>query len=108
MGESLEDIFQQEDIDDLKTIEFIRNYISADVKEKFDDELIQYFLDVIWEYYAETFGDTDAEVEIDTEAVAAYVVKTAKKEKMGEFELEDVQQVVLGELEYAETLEDED
>ena len=44
MGESLEDIFQQEDIDDLKTIEFIRNYISADVKEKFDDELIQYWM----------------------------------------------------------------
>lgn len=108
MGESLEDIFNEQDIDDLKTIEYIRNYVSAEVKEKFDDELIQYFLDVIWEYYADTFGDTDAEVEIDTEQVAAHVVKTAKKEKMGEFELEDVQQVVLGELEYAESLENEE
>lgn len=108
MGESLEDIFNEQDIDDLKTIEYIRNYVSADVKEKFDDELIQYFLDVIWEYYADTFGDTDEEVEIDTEAVAAHVVKTAKKEKMGEFEPEDVQQVVLGELEYAESLASEE
>ena len=84
----VDDIFQQEAEDDLKTIEFIRNYLPTEVKERFsdkdgnfDDELIQYFLDVIWEYYYNTFSDTDDEVEIDTEAVAKHVVKIAKKEK---------------------------
>ena len=67
----VDDIFQQEAEDDLKTIEFIRNYLPTEVKERFsdkdgnfDDELIQYFLDVIWEYYYNTFSDTDDEVEI--------------------------------------------
>lgn len=104
MGESMEEMFQREAEDDLKTIEFVRNYLPADLKEQFDDELIQYFLDVIWEYYYETFSDTDEEVEIDTEAVAAHVAKVAKKEKMGDFDPEDLLFVVLGELEYAESL----
>lgn len=111
----VDDIFQQEAEDDLKTIEFIRNYLPTEVKERFsdkdgnfDDELIQYFLDVIWEYYYNTFSDTDDEVEIDTEAGAKHVVKIAKKEKMGEFAPEDVLFVVLGELEYAENLEGND
>ena len=102
----MEDLFQGEDIDDLKTIAYIRNYLPSEVKDKFDDEIIQYFLDVIYEYYADTFGDNEDEVEIDTEAVAAHVVKTAKKENMGTFSAEDVLFVVLGELEYAESLED--
>ncbi|MBR6988648.1 MAG: hypothetical protein IKH95_02325 [Bacteroidaceae bacterium] len=109
----VDEFFQQEAEDDLKTIEFIRNYLPAEVKERFsdekgnfNDELIQYFLDVIWEYYYNTFSDTNEEVEIDTELVANHVVKVAKKEKMGEYDPEDVLFVVLGELEYAESLEE--
>lgn len=106
MGESMDEMFQREAEDDLKTIEYVRNYLPADLKEKFDDELIQYFLDVIWEYYFDMFSDTDEEVEIDTEVVAAHVAKVAKKEKMGDFDPEDLLFVVLGELEYAESLEE--
>ncbi len=80
----MDEMFQREAEDDLKTIEYVRNYLPADLKEKFDDELIQYFLDVIWEYYFDTFSDTDEEVEIDTEVVAAHVAKVDKKEKMGD------------------------
>ncbi|MBQ0061160.1 MAG: hypothetical protein KBT15_05245 [Bacteroidales bacterium] len=103
----MEDIFLKEAEDDLRTIEYIRNYLPADLKERFSDETIQYFLDIIWEYYADTFGDSNDEVEIDTEAVAQHVVKVAKKEKQGEFSAEEVLFVVLGELEYAESLEEE-
>lgn len=102
----MEDLFLSEAEDDLKTIEYIRNYLPSELKEKFDDELIQYFLDIIWDYYYENFGESEGECEIDTEAVAAYVVQTARKENMGEFNPEDVLFVVLGELEYAENLEE--
>lgn len=106
MTQPVEDIFLQEAEDDLRTIAYIRNYLPSDLKEKFSDDTIQYFLDVIWEYYCDTFGDSDQECEIDTEAVAEHVVKVARKEKQGEFDPEDVLFVVLGELEYAESLED--
>lgn len=106
MAASNDDIFLNEAEDDLLTLEYIKNYLPADLKEKFSDETLQYFLDVIYEYYCDTFGDTDEEVDIDTEAVAAHVVKTAKKEGMGTFDPEEVLFVVLGELEYAESLEE--
>lgn len=99
-----EDIFLEEAEDDLKTIEYIKGYLPSDLKEKFSDDTLLYFLDIIWEYYSDTFGDTDEEIEIDTEAVAAHVVKVAKKEGQGVFDPEEVLFVVLGELEYAETL----
>ena len=34
----VDDIFQQEAEDDLKTIEFIRNYLPTEVKERFSDK----------------------------------------------------------------------
>lgn len=102
-----EDMFLQEAEDDLRTIEYIKAYLPQDLKEKFDDETLQYFLDVISEYYYDLFSDNQGEeVEIDTESVAAHVVKMAKKEKIGEFDEEEVLFVVLGELEYAESLEE--
>lgn len=101
-----DDIFLNEAEDDLKTLEYVKNYLPADLKDKFDDATLQYFLDVIWEYYCDTFGDTDEEIEIDTEAVANHVAKIAKKEGQGIYDPEEILFVVLGELEYAESLEE--
>ena len=105
MAASNDDIFLNEAEDDLLTLEYIKNYLPADLKEKFSDETLQYFLDVIYEYYCDTFGDTDEEVDIDTEAVAAHVVKTAKKEGMGPYEHDALFLIVNAELEYNEQLE---
>ena len=37
--------------DDRLTVEFIQNYLPQDVKEKFTEDELYYFLDVIDEYY---------------------------------------------------------
>ena len=49
----LEDDFLLADADDEKTIEFIKNYLPQDLKEKFSDDELYYFLDLIDEYYSE-------------------------------------------------------
>ena len=99
--------------EDALEIEFIRNYLPQELKDKFSDDELFYFLDVIFEYYAESGvldaqPDNDGYVDIDLDKVVDYVVKKAKKEKMGEFEPEDILFVVQGELEYSEQLDDED
>ena len=66
-----------------------------------------YFLDVIGEYYVgllEKTGNQD-EIDIDIDAVAEYIAKKAKKEKIGDFSPEDLRWVVDGELEYGDSLE---
>ena len=104
------DEFLADDLDDEKTIEFIKGYLPQDLKGKFTDDELYYFLDVIDEYYVNS-GILDAEpddegfVDIDLDKVVDYVIKEAKKDGIGEFEHDDILFVVQGEMEYADSLE---
>ena len=101
--------FLNEDLDDEKTIEFIKNYLPQELKEKFSDDELYYFLDLIDEYYTESGvldaqPDADGCVEIDLEKVADFIVKEARKDEMGDYNAEEIFFVVQGEREYAESL----
>ena len=111
--DSLEKELLQDAEDDARTVEFIKNYLPLDVKDKFTDEELYYFLDVIVEYYTtsgvlDATPDKDGYIDIDQDKIVEYVIAQARKDKMGEFLPEDIMWVVLGELEYGESLEDED
>lgn len=107
----MEDEFLKEDIDDEKTIAFIKNALPQELKEKFSDDELYYFLDLIDEYYAESgildnaVVDSDGCIEIDLDKIVEYVVTEARKDKMGEYLPEDVLFIVQAELDYTETLE---
>ena len=106
---SLEDDFLLADADDEKTIEFIKNYLPQELKEKFTDDEMYYFLDLIDEYYVESGildadPDEDGYVNIDIDKVVEYIVKEAKKDEMGEFDPEEILFVVQGEMEYGNSL----
>ena len=104
------DEFLADDLDDEKTIEFIKGYLPQDLKEKFSDDELYYFLDVIDDYYGNS-GILDAKpddegfIDIDLDKVVDYVIKEAKKDEIGEFEHDDIFFVVQGEMEYTDTLE---
>ncbi len=101
--------FSQEDLDDEKTIEYIRGYLPQDLKERFTDDDLQYFLDVIDDYYCnsgilDAKPDDDGCISIDLEEIAAYVVAEAQKDGIGTFTPEEVLFVVQGEAEYTDSL----
>lgn len=109
----IDDAFLLEAEDDAKTIAYIRNYLPQDLKDKFSDEDLYYFLDLIVEYYAtsgvlDSKPDKDGFVEIDADKVVEYVIEQAKKDNMGEYLSEDILFVVQGEMEYGESLFGED
>ena len=105
----LEDDFLLEDEDDEKTVEFIKNFLPQDLKDKFTDDELYYFLDVMVDYYS-TSGcldaqpDADGYVNIDQDEIVEYIVKEGKKDGMGEFNPEDILFVVQGEMEYGNSL----
>lgn len=108
----LEDEFLLEDADDEKTIEYIKNYLPQELKDKFSDDELYYFLDVMDEYYVESGildadPDADGYVEIDLDKVVDYIVKEARKDKMGEYNPEEILFVVQGEMEYGDSLAEE-
>ena len=81
------------------------------MKEKFSDDELYYFLDLIDEYYVESGvleaqPDADGCVEIDLEKVVDFIIKEARKDKMGEYDPEEILFVVQGEMEYTESLEE--
>lgn len=96
--------------DDVRTVEFIKAYLPQEVKPKFTDDDLFYFLDAIAEYYSESGvleqeGDEEGYIEIDTEAVAKTIAEKAKQDKMGEFDIEDLIWIVQADLEFSETSE---
>ena len=106
--DSLEQELLQDAEDDARTVEFIKNYLPQEVKDKFTDEELYYFLDVIVEYYAnsgilDAAPDKDGYIEIDQDKIVDYVISQARKDKMGDFVAEDILWVVQGELEYGES-----
>ena len=93
--------------DDRLTVEYIQNYLPHELKEKFTEEALYYFIDVIGEYYVDLLDKhpDEEDIDIDVEEVAKFVAKQAKKDKMGDFDPEDLRWVVDGELEYGESIE---
>ena len=103
------DEFTLEDLDDEKTIEFIKNYLPQDLKDKFSDDELYYFLDVITDYYTKSGcldvqPDKDGYIEIAEAGIGDYVLKEARKDKMDEFDPEDILFVVQGEMEFGNSL----
>jgi len=110
---AIDDELLNEAEEDAREIEFIRNYLPLELKEKFSDDELYYFLDVIIDYYMSSDilnkePDKDGYVEIDLDEVTDFVVAKAKKEKMGEYEHEDILLVVQAEIEYSEQIEEEE
>lgn len=106
---SLEDDFLLQDDDDEKTVVFIKAYLPQDLKERFTDDELYYFLDVMVDYYTtsgclEVEPDDEGYITLDEEAIVKYIVKEAKKDEMGDFEEDEILWVVKGEMEYSNSL----
>lgn len=105
------DEFTLEDLDDDMTVEFIKNYVSQELKEKLTDDDLDFFLDTICDYYCDhgTFEqepDSDGCVDVDVDAVAAYLMQESQKHQIGSYDLDDMIQIVNAELEYGDQLQD--
>lgn len=105
---SNDDFSLDDNLDDSKTIEFIQGYLPSELKEKFTEDQLYYFLDLIDDYYLNSGvldnADSNGDVEIDIDEIVSYIVKESKKDKMGEFDPEDIFFIVQGELEYGASL----
>ena len=103
------DDFLLDDLDDEKTIEYIKDYLPQDYKDTFTDDQLYYFLDLIDEYYLESGvldknTDADGYIDIDLEAIVDYILQESKKDDMGEFDSDAILFVVQGEMEYRNSL----
>lgn len=93
--------------DDEEAIKFIRNQIPQELKEKFSDDDLYYIVDLIYEFYEKNgFMDADeeSEVEIDLDELTTYVIKHAKKDKVGVYTEDEIRFVIDSEIAYCDSI----
>ena len=102
---SLEEELRMDEEENQRELEFIRKFLPVDLKYHYSNSDILWIIDAIVDYYY-TSGVLDAEgdeVDIDMEAVADYVCRRAKEEKVSQsFILEDVIIMVQADLDFQE------
>lgn len=93
--------------DDNEAVKFIRNYLPQEVGDKFNDDDINYIIDLIYEFYDSKGyldGDDDKEVDINEDELISYVIKNALSDGVGKYEADDISSIVQGELEYCDSI----
>ncbi|MCQ2196554.1 MAG: hypothetical protein MJZ60_03415 [Bacteroidaceae bacterium] len=84
---------------DPEEIKYIRQHISAELNEKFDDDTLQYIVDVMFEYIEQK----DDEEDIILDDVAQYVVAMSKKENMGNFDANEIADIIDADFDFMES-----
>jgi len=104
-----QDEFLEDDIDDQKTVEYIKNTLPQELKEKYSDDTLYYILDVINDYFTSSGvldqePDADGCINIDNDALVEYIIKEAKHDKIGSFPADEIILIVEAEAEYVDSL----
>ncbi len=104
------DEFGMEDLDDEKTIAYIRERLPQELKEKFTDDEFYYFLDTIYDYYDKSgiLDSNNEYIDIDINKISEFIVKEAKKNGIGDYDPEEIFFVVEGELAYNGVIDEEE
>ena len=101
---SLDEELLHDEEENRREIAFIRDQLSNDLKEKFNDDELQFIIDAIGIYlYTSGILETaDDEVDIDLETISEFVCNEAKEEGEGPFDPEEVFFVVQADLDFQE------
>jgi hypothetical protein len=101
---TLEEELLEDEKENLREAEFIREQLPVDLKEVFSQADLLYIIDAIVDYYytSGVLESDDEEVDIDMQVVADYVCKQAKKDGVGTFSPDDMFFVVQADMDFQE------
>lgn len=96
---------------DAEIIAHVSQLLPQEMKERYDEETLYYFHDLIEDYLAqsgvlEAEPDTEGYINLDLETLAEYLVEQARKDKMGEFPSEELIILCEAELSFGDEFED--
>ena len=102
-----EEELRLDDEENAREVEYIREVLPADLKEKFSEADLRYMMDTIVDYYftsgvLESEADADGFVDIDLQKVADYVCAKAAEQGQGDFDPAEVFFVVQADMDFQE------
>jgi hypothetical protein len=92
--------------DEDDAVKFILKLVPDELKTKIDEDVINYVLDVVYDFYEDNGlidDESTEEASIDEEEMLKYVMKAAKKDKM-KLNEDEIQLILDGEYEYGKSL----
>ena len=110
---TFEEELLQDAEDDRQTVEFIRSRLPQELKESFTEDQLYYFLDVLVDYYTtsgvlDATPDADGYIDLDIDQIADHLSRQARQDKIGDFPPQDLRWIVEAEMDYAESIGEED
>ena len=107
-----DELLQDAELDAL-VIDFIRCNLPQEVAKKYDDEKLFYIHDLIEDYLAQSDAlenepDEDGYINIEIDAITAFVSSKAKAEKMGDFDEQELTQNIELDLAFGDDFEDDE
>jgi aspartate/tyrosine/aromatic aminotransferase len=101
---SFEEELLQDEEENRRELEYMREQLPTDLKQKYSDDDLLFIIDAIGTYFY-TSGILESnsdEVDIDMETVSDFVCNKAKEEGIGPFKPEEVFFVVEADLDFQE------
>lgn len=96
--------------DEEKAVSFIREKLTEQANEKYDDDDILYIIDTIWDYY-EKKGllsldmNEEEDDQLDRDDLIKYVKQELKRSEFVDIDSKEVEIIVKAEMDYEESLE---
>lgn len=98
--------------DENQAIAFIRSYMPAEIRDRYNDDEILNIIDMIWDFYEDNGlleipaddNITPDQAESQLENVMAYVRKMLSRDKLAVVDTADVKYIVEGELAYEKSI----
>ncbi len=91
--------------DEDKAVHFIKDFIPSELKDKLNEDIINYVLDAVGDYYEEKGlmnEEVTTEATIDETEMLEYVVKASQKDKIP-IDEDEIQLILHGEYEYGKS-----
>ncbi len=104
---------ETKEFDENDAIAFIRSYVPDAIKNKYSDDDILLLIDTMFDYFEkgdedEILYDDDVVDENNINEIVNYVKKNLRKDPDNQIEVDDIKYLVEGELEYENTLDDDE
>lgn len=100
----IDEEFLMDEEETRREIQFVREQLPSDLKEKYSDEQLGWMFDTIADYFFESgiLETDDDEVDVDIEKVADYLCSQAKSEGLSALDSSEVRFVVEADLDFQE------
>jgi hypothetical protein len=91
--------------DEEAAIAFIQNYLPQELKDRFPDDIIYYFLDVICDFYEKNDYLSEDNEEKEERELIRFIIDEAKREGIGTYSEEEIRLLLKAEEAYSDTLD---